>query len=200
MPGEQVEVTVTLAGPALPDPSPGKTLSREELRRYGATPTRSSKSPRRYRPYGLRIEGYSELTRSLRVSGTVAQMESVFRPKLGDLPDLRRAGLPRPRGGPADPGRARRADHRRLRIRPASRRVPKGAAKRRGGGAAGQPGVPEPDRRALPVPGRDRRRSDDRDRRVRRRILPRRPGGVLRQARQRRAEGDHRRASTAPRS
>jgi kumamolisin len=82
-PSEQVEVTVTLAGPALPDPSPGETLSRDELRRYGATPDTIKQVSEALEAHGLRIDGYSELTRSLRASGTVAQMESVFRPKLG---------------------------------------------------------------------------------------------------------------------
>lgn len=82
-PGEQVEVTVTLAGPALPDPDAGKPLSREQLSHYGASPETVKRVTEALQAYGLKIEGYSELTRSLQVSGTVAQMESAFRPKLG---------------------------------------------------------------------------------------------------------------------
>src|ERR1700729_26071 len=82
-PSEQVEVTVTLAGPALPDPSPGEPMSRDGLRRFGANPATIKQVSEALEAHGLRIDGYSELTRSLRASGTVAQMESVFRPKLG---------------------------------------------------------------------------------------------------------------------
>ena len=83
-PGEAIEVTVTLAGPELPDPEPEKPLSQETLRRhYGADPETVKQVSAALEALGLRVEEHSELTRSLRVSGTVAQIETAFRAHLG---------------------------------------------------------------------------------------------------------------------
>lgn len=83
-PDEQVEVTVTIAGPALPqaDGAAG-SLSREQLaNRYGADPETIRKVSDVISGLGLTVLDASALTRSLRVSGTAAQMEAAFRPGL----------------------------------------------------------------------------------------------------------------------
>lgn len=83
-PGEKIEVTVTLAGPELPEPVPGKPRSRETLRRhYGAESETVRRVSAALEALGLHVEEHSELTRSLRVTGTIAQMEAAFRAGLG---------------------------------------------------------------------------------------------------------------------
>ena len=83
LPDEVVEVTVTLAGPELPEPAPGDALSREQLARdYGADPETIRKVSEVLAGFGLTVQASSALTRSLRVTGTVAQMEAAFRPNL----------------------------------------------------------------------------------------------------------------------
>jgi len=83
-PGETIEVTVTLAGPDLPEPVPGDPRSHETLRRhYGADPETVKRVSAALQALGLHVEEHSELTRSLRVTGTVAQMEAAFRAGLG---------------------------------------------------------------------------------------------------------------------
>ena len=82
--GEAIEVTVTLAGPELPAPNPERPLSPETMRRnYGARPETIRRVSAALEALGLRIEDHSELTRSLRVTGTVAQLEAAFRAQLG---------------------------------------------------------------------------------------------------------------------
>jgi kumamolisin len=98
-PGELVEVTVTLAGPALPEPGAGPSrgepgagpgagepLSREQLERdYAADAETTRAVSAALERLGLSVEpsSASGLTRSLRVSGTVAQIEDAFQPRLG---------------------------------------------------------------------------------------------------------------------
>jgi len=87
-PGDPIEVTVTLAGPDLPEPQPDDPFSRETLRRrYGADPDVIGRVTEALRGFGLQIDEHSELTRSLRVSGTAAQMEEAFRAGLGTYRD-----------------------------------------------------------------------------------------------------------------
>jgi kumamolisin len=83
-PDEQIEVTVTLSGPALPELPPGQTISREQLEReHGADSQSIAKVTEVLEGYGLRVQETSALTRSLRVSGTAAQMEAAFSAGLG---------------------------------------------------------------------------------------------------------------------
>lgn len=80
---EHIEVTVTLAGPDLPDAVGGKPLSREELASgYGVDAETIRKVSDQLEKFGLVVEETSALTRSLRLSGTVAQMEAAFCPGL----------------------------------------------------------------------------------------------------------------------
>jgi kumamolisin len=81
---ERLEVTVTLPGPALPEPGAGEALTREQLERdHGADPAVIARVTEELQRLGLRVEQSSPLTRSLRVSGTVAQLEAAFKPALG---------------------------------------------------------------------------------------------------------------------
>ena len=83
-PDQRVEATVTLAGPPLPEPGTGAPLSREQLEReLGVDPATIAKVTAVLGRYGLTVENGSPLTRSLRVSGTVAQFERAFLPALG---------------------------------------------------------------------------------------------------------------------
>ncbi|MDE3132589.1 MAG: S8/S53 family peptidase [Acidobacteriota bacterium] len=81
---ERVDVTVTLAGSALPEPGAGQPLTRAQLERdHGADPAAVARVTEELRGLGLRVEQSSPLTRSLRVSGTIAQLEAAFKPALG---------------------------------------------------------------------------------------------------------------------
>src|SRR5579884_1513520 len=84
-PGERLQVTIALAGPPLPDVGAGETLSREQLEReHGADADTVRRVTEVLEALGLSVDGSRPgLTRSLRVSGTVAQMEAAFRPRLG---------------------------------------------------------------------------------------------------------------------
>jgi kumamolisin len=82
-PEQEVEVTVTLAGPALPEAGTGRPRSREELAsQYGAEAETIRKVSDVLTGLGLTVLEASALTRSLRVSGTAAQMETAFHPAL----------------------------------------------------------------------------------------------------------------------
>jgi kumamolisin len=85
-PQSKVEVTISLRGPDLPDPASAPTarLSREEFAsKYGAQREDADKVARILESYGLKIDEVSLPSRSIRVSGTVTQMEAAFHPKLG---------------------------------------------------------------------------------------------------------------------
>jgi len=83
-PGERLTVTVTLAGASLPEPGTGAPLTREQLEcEYGADPAKVATVIRVLEQFGLVVEESSPLTRSLRVSGTVAQLEDAFKSGLG---------------------------------------------------------------------------------------------------------------------
>ena len=79
-----VEVTITLSGPKLPDPgqSAGALSAGEFKARYSASKGDAAKVAQTLRKFGLAIEQVSLETRSMKVSGTVAQMEAAFHPNL----------------------------------------------------------------------------------------------------------------------
>jgi kumamolisin len=82
-PKERLEVTINLGEmPAAPE-VPGKTLSLQELKaQYGAKKEDADKVAASLARFGLKVEGVSLLTRSMRVSGTAAQIEAAFQPKM----------------------------------------------------------------------------------------------------------------------
>ena len=85
-PQERLEVTVTLAGPPLPDPGslPAKGLTPEEYAaRYGASEEDAAKARAALEGYGLSVADVSLPTRSMRLSGTIEQVERAFGTKLG---------------------------------------------------------------------------------------------------------------------
>ena len=83
-PEERVAVTLTLAGRPLPEPGTGEPLTRDQFEReYGTDPGTIATVTRVLEQFGLVVEESSPLTRSLRVSGTVAQLEQAFRSGLG---------------------------------------------------------------------------------------------------------------------
>jgi kumamolisin len=83
-PQSEVEVTVTLRGPKLPDLKPGESISRDELKSsYAASPEDMDKLETGLKRYGLKIEEASPLTRSARVRGTAKQMDDAFHTRLG---------------------------------------------------------------------------------------------------------------------
>jgi kumamolisin len=83
-PSERLEVTVTLAGPPLPDPLQAEPLTREQLERdHGTDQETIAIVSAALQQLGLTLEQSSPLSRSLRVSGTVAQLEQAFMPALG---------------------------------------------------------------------------------------------------------------------
>ena len=82
-PAQRVEATITLSGPPLPEAGTGEPLTRQQLARdYGADPQTITTVTAVLARYGLTVEESSPLTRSLRVSGTVAQFERAFLPAL----------------------------------------------------------------------------------------------------------------------
>lgn len=85
-PNSHVEVTVTLRGPALPDPDalPSRPLRPEELEAdFGANSDDIEKVKHILEGYGLTVEDVSPATRSMRVSGTSSSIEGAFQPHLG---------------------------------------------------------------------------------------------------------------------
>jgi kumamolisin len=85
-PNAHVEITVALKAPPLPAPDelPAKALSPDELRQqYGADPETIRKVEDKLRSYGLHIDGVGSTGRSLRVSGTAADMELAFQAGMG---------------------------------------------------------------------------------------------------------------------
>lgn len=84
-PKERIQVTINLAGPALPgaDEYVGETLTPPELaRRFGASSEDAERVQKTMRKYGLKIDEISLATRSMRVSGTAAAMEAAFKPHM----------------------------------------------------------------------------------------------------------------------
>jgi len=78
-----VYVTITLRGPKLPDVSTLGAASRNMNRGFRASKSDADKVAAVLRGFGLSIDEVSLETRSMCVSGTVAQMEAAFHPNLG---------------------------------------------------------------------------------------------------------------------
>jgi len=78
-----VEITITLRGPKLPDLSATGTASASLRRNLRASKSDADKVVAVLRGFSLTIDEVSLDTRSIRVSGTVAQMEAAFHPHLG---------------------------------------------------------------------------------------------------------------------
>lgn len=84
-PNQHIDVTIDLVGPELPGPDEavGQTLTPEELAaRYGASQANADKVAKSLKKFGLKVDDVQLATRSMRVSGTIAQMERAFRPGL----------------------------------------------------------------------------------------------------------------------
>ena len=81
--GRTIEITITLRGPKLPDINTPGIASRNLVKSFGASKSDADKVSRVLRQFGLSIDAVSLGTRSMQVSGTVAQMEDAFRPNLG---------------------------------------------------------------------------------------------------------------------
>ena len=80
-PDERIVVTVALGAPPLPEPQAGERLSRDQLRqRFGADPETIRTVSEALESLGLTVEESSELTRSMRVSGTAADGVRCSRP------------------------------------------------------------------------------------------------------------------------
>ncbi len=83
-PSEQLTATITLAGPPLPEPGSGGPLTREQLEReHGLDAGTIANVTSVLEQFGLVVEQSSPLTRSMRVSGAVAQFEQAFMAALG---------------------------------------------------------------------------------------------------------------------
>src|SRR5262249_37622664 len=83
-PGAPVEVTIEIRGPALPDELPAHALTREEYEsKFSASREDADKVARVLEKYGIRVVDVSLPGRSLRASGTAAEMEAAFHPGLG---------------------------------------------------------------------------------------------------------------------
>lgn len=83
-PDERFDVTITLAGPALPEPRGAEPLTRDQFEReHGTGAATLATVGAALERFGLTVQESSQLTRSLRVSGTVAQFEQAFKPGLG---------------------------------------------------------------------------------------------------------------------
>lgn len=85
-PQREMEVTLDLRGPAWPDAEnvPEHGLSSDEFNaRYSSSAADAETVTRVLAGYGLKVEGISLPTHSMRVSGSVAAMEAAFQPHFG---------------------------------------------------------------------------------------------------------------------
>jgi kumamolisin len=84
-PDEQVEVTVTLRGPGLPDPQGPVTpvAASSYADDYGAAPADAAKVEEELRSRGLQVYDVSLADRSLHARGTIAQLNAAFGVELG---------------------------------------------------------------------------------------------------------------------
>ena len=99
-PAAPVEVTITLRGPDLPAPTPGARVANlaDFESRYGASKEDADKVKDVLGQHGIATKEISLPTRSMIVTGSVAQMEEVFHPDLGIYEDDEQ-GQFRDRGG-----------------------------------------------------------------------------------------------------
>jgi len=84
-PHHHVVVTISLSGPDLPGPDEmiGQTLTPEELAaRFGASKADADKVAASLERFGLKVDRVSLATRTMEVSGSAAQMEQAFKPRL----------------------------------------------------------------------------------------------------------------------
>jgi len=84
-PKERIDVTLDLAGPALPKPDEyvGQTLTPEKFaEKFGATKATANTVAKSLKKYGLKVEETLLGSRSMRMSGTIAAMEAAFKPGL----------------------------------------------------------------------------------------------------------------------
>jgi len=85
-PSARIEVTLDLRGPDLPgaDAMPKKALTRDQLKaKFGADKKDADRVTKVLQDYGLKVEETSLISRSMRVSGSAANMELAFKPHLG---------------------------------------------------------------------------------------------------------------------
>jgi kumamolisin len=84
-PKSHVDITITLRGPRLPALNPRRIGPASTSARsiYGISKKSTDKVASVLRKHGLKVVEASPETRSMRVRGTVAQMEAVFHPGLG---------------------------------------------------------------------------------------------------------------------
>jgi kumamolisin len=85
-PHSHVEVTVTLKGPALPDPKdmPKQAMTPEQFaKQYAVDPKTVQKVEDVLRGYGLSVDGVAFDGRSIRVSGPAASIQEAFPSQLG---------------------------------------------------------------------------------------------------------------------
>ncbi len=103
-PNSQVEVTVTVKAPALPEKMPAYPLTPAQFaEQYGADPTDIRKVEKSLRAFGLTVEKVTNGGRNLSISGSAAAMEAastravirgVFRGREGANYDSGRARRP----------------------------------------------------------------------------------------------------------
>jgi kumamolisin len=101
-PKEKVDITIALSGPKLPgaDEYIGQTLTPGELAaRFGAVKEDADKVAASLKTFGLEVEDVSLATRSMRVSGTAADIEAAFKPNMAIIRSARQAGEYRGRQG-----------------------------------------------------------------------------------------------------
>jgi kumamolisin len=101
-PKEQIDLTITLAGPALPtaDEYVGETLTPEELSaKFGANKADADKVASVLKTFGLKVESVSLATRSMRVVGNAAAVEAAFKPDMAMIRSARQIGEYRGRQG-----------------------------------------------------------------------------------------------------
>jgi kumamolisin len=85
-PREKLELTLSLRGPKLPpadELADGPLTSAEFRRKYCASVRDAQKVAKVLKGFGLKIESTTLETRSMRVSGTVADVEAAFHARLG---------------------------------------------------------------------------------------------------------------------
>jgi kumamolisin len=82
-PKEKIDLTITLAGPKLPDAGEyvGQTMTPAEFgAKFGARKEDAEAVAKSLKRFGLKVEDVSLETRSMRVSGTAAAIEKAFQP------------------------------------------------------------------------------------------------------------------------
>ena len=91
-PKQRIDVTIDLAGPALPkaDEYVGEKLTPAQLaEKFGASKADADKVAKSLKKFGLKVEEVLLASRSMRVSGTIGQMEKAFKPGLEMMHSVR---------------------------------------------------------------------------------------------------------------